>query len=113
MKYIQKKIMSTKNLKINITETIAYEEMLERVTFEKVANYLKKNQGKTFEDIVSYLGEENNKECVKYLVSIWVNKWNSFFQTNGRIIKKNSYYYCLSPKHPEAKKRNPQIMLAV
>jgi len=103
--------MASKKFKMSITETVEYEDMLKRVTFGKVVDYLKKNQGKTFEDIVIYLGEEDNKKCVKFLVDVWVNNWNSFFQSGGRIVENNSCYYCLSPKHPEARKRKPQIML--
>jgi hypothetical protein len=112
MKNIQKK-MASKKFKMSITETVEYEEMLKRVTFGKVVEYLRKNQGKTFEDIVKFLGEEENTNCVKFLVDVWVNNWNSFFQSGGRIIENDSYYYCLSPQHPEARKRKPQIMLAL
>jgi len=98
---------------MNITETVEYEEMLKRVTFEKVADYLKKNQGKTLENIVEYLGEEDNKNGMKFLVDVWVNNWNTFFQSGGRIIENNAHYYCLSPKHPESRKRKPVLMVAL
>ena len=105
--------MASKNFNMNITETLGYEEMLKRVTFKKVSDYLKKNQGKSFEDIVEYLGEKENEEGMKYLVNVWVNNWNTFFRSGGRIVENDSYYYCLSPKHPEAIKRNPKIMLVL
>ena len=70
---------------------------------------LKENQGKQFEDIVEYLGEEDNKKGIKFLVDIWVSHWNSFYQSGGRIIENNNKYFHLSPKNPKSRERNPQV----
>ena len=94
---------------MDITETIEYEDLLRRVTFEKVCNYLKENQGKKFEDIVEYLGEEDNKKGIKFLVDIWISHWNSFYQSGGRIIESNNKYFHLSPKNPKSRERKPQV----
>lgn len=98
-----------KNLTINIAETPEYEDLLRRVTFEKACNYLKKNQGKTFEDIINFLGEVDNKKGMEFLLDIWVNHWNTFYHAGGRIILNNEKYFCMSPKNPKSRKRNPII----
>ena len=100
---------SRTNLKIKIVETNDYEDLLRRVTFEKVCNYLKKNQGKTFEDIINFLGEQSNKKGMKFLVDIWINHWHSFYQSGGRIIQNNNKYFCLSPRNPKSRERNPIV----
>ena len=100
---------SKTNLRMNITETADYQDLLKRVTFEKVCKYLKENQGKTFEDIVNYLGEEDNKKGMRFLVDVWVNHWNSFFQSGGRIVVNNDKYFCLSPRNPKSRERYPII----
>jgi hypothetical protein len=93
----------------NITETVGYEDLLMRVKFEKECNYLKENQGKTFENIVDYLGEKDNEKGMKFLVDIWVSHWNTFFHSGGRIVKNNNTYFCLSPKNPKSRERNPIV----
>ena len=100
---------SKTNWTMNITETADYEDLLRRVTFEKVCNYLKENQGKTFEDIVDFLGEQSNKKGMKFLVDVWVNHWHSFYQSGGRIVLNRDKYFCLSPRNPKSRERNPII----
>ena len=100
---------SKTNWTMNITETADYEDLLRRVTFEKVCKYLKENQGKTFEDIIDYLGEQSNKKGMKFLVDIWVNHWHSFYQSGGRIVLNRDKYFCLSPRNPKSRERNPII----
>ena len=92
---------------IKITETDEYQDMLSRVKFEIVAEYLKNNQGKTFEKIVSEFNEEKCKDGMKFLINIWINNWNTFLQSGGRIIKNNHKYYCLSPTNKRVRDRNP------
>ena len=100
---------SKTNWTMNITETADYEDLLRRVTFEKVCKYLKENQGKTFEDIINFLEEVDNKKGMKFLLDIWVNHWNTFYHAGGRIIQNNEKYFCMSPRNPKSRERNPII----
>jgi hypothetical protein len=93
-----------------ITETNEYQDMLNRVSFENVKCYLKENQGKTLENIISELNEEEYKDGIKYLIdNVWINHWNSFLHSGGRIIKNNDKYYYLSPKNKKIRERIPVI----
>ena len=61
-------------------------------------------------NITETLGYEEMLKRVTFK-KVSENNWNTFFRSGGRIVENDSYYYCLSPKHPEAIKRNPKIML--
>ncbi len=97
--------------RMNIVETADYENVLQRVTFEKVAAYLKGNQGKTFDNILEDFEETDNRLCMEHLFNVWVNNWNTFFQSGGRIVQKSERFYCLSPRNPESRKRVPNIIV--
>ena len=51
----------------------------------------------------------DNTDCVNYIMNVWVNKWNTFLQSGGRIVINNNKYYCLSPKNPNIKQINPKL----
>jgi len=70
---------------------------------------LKENQGKTFKDIINFLGEEDNKKGMEFLVNIWINHWHTFYHIGGRIILNNEKYFCMSPCNPKSRERNPII----
>ena len=92
--------MSIKNLE-------KYEEMLDRITYENVCDYLKKNQGAEMKTILEKYQE--NEEHFKFLLNIWIDKWTTFSQEKGRIIKNNEKYYCLSPRNPNFKDIKPVV----
>jgi hypothetical protein len=90
-----------------VIETSKYEEMVNRMDFNEFCNYIRKNQGTTFEQICNDYTEDS--ECLKYLLNIWINSWTTFFQSGGRIIKNKNKYYCLSPRNPQSRLRNPVV----
>ena len=102
--------MSTKQ-NINVVETQEYDSMLQRITFKKVSDYLKKNQGNTIDNILEEFGETNNRQCMEHLMCIWIDRWNTFFRSGGRIVQKSDRFYCLSPRNPESRKRIPNIVV--
>jgi hypothetical protein len=109
----QNKIKDTKKtLKMKgIVETKEYQDMLDRVKFDEVINYLKNNQGKTLENIIEFLQEDECEDGMKFLMNVWVKNWYTFLQSGGRIIKNNDKYYGLSPKNSRIRDRNPNIDL--
>jgi len=92
--------------KLEINETEYYTEMLKTVTFEKLCDYLKKNQGILIDDI----SENFNKDLknVEYLVNIWIDHWNTFYES-GRVVKNGKKYFFLSPRNKKSRERNPII----
>lgn len=92
-----------------ITKTNEYQEMLDRVNFEKVSSYLKDHQGKTLENIISQFNEEKCTDGMKFIINVWVNHWNTFLHSGGRIIKNNDKYYYLSPNNKRVRDRKPVL----
>jgi len=84
-----------------------YEEMLDRINYKNICEYLKKNQGVDFENILENYKE--NEEHFKILLNIWIERWTTFSQGRGRIVKNNEKYYCLSPINPNFRDRNPVV----
>lgn len=90
----------------NVFNTEEYQDFIERVKFYIYKDYIKKNPGKTIKEISEHFGEKELH--VKTVLSVWVNCWTTFFSM-GRIINKEDKYYCLSPRNPTIKYRNPQL----
>lgn len=90
-----------------IMNTKDYENMVDRMDFNSFCNYIRENQGTTFEKICENYAEDS--ECLKCLLDIWINRWTTFFHSGGRIMESNKKYYCLSPRNPQSRLRNPVI----
>lgn len=96
--------MNTTELKC--TKTKEYETFVDNVNRVEYFKYIKESNGVTLKNISDKFGE--NKTFVGIILGIWVNHWNTFFK-NGRVIKDNELYYCLSPRNPNVLEKNPKI----
>ena len=107
-----KAVINEKNImknskKVDIFKTLEYEEFLNRANIETYGNYIKKNQGKTIEEISIHFNE--NPKHVETIMKVWVKGWTTFFETGKRIIINEKKYYCLSPRNPTIKTNNPKF----
>ena len=88
-------------------ETKEYEKFVDNVNIEDYFKYIKENNGVTLENISEHF--EKNAIFVGIILGIWVNNWNTFLK-NGRVIKDNQLYYCLSTRNPDFLKKNPILI---
>lgn len=96
--------MNAKELKcINTDE---YETFVDNVNREEYFKYIKESNGVTLKNIYDKFG--GNKTFIGIILGIWMNHWNTFLK-NGRVIKDNEMYYCLSPRNPNILKKNPKL----
>jgi len=101
------KVKQKMTTKSDIPSTTEYTDMLDRFTFVKFCKYLKMDQGKTLVEVINDFGED--EKLAKYLIDIWVDRWHTFYNIGGRIILDKEKYYCLSPRNPKSRERNPVI----
>lgn len=97
---------SQKSKNCDIFKTEEYQNFLDRVDIEKYNQYIKKNQGVTFQKISEHFKEKEIN--VKTILNVWVNNWNTFSKI-GRIVNKEEKFYSLSPRNPTIKSNNPNI----
>jgi len=87
-------------------ETKEYETFANNIIIEDYFKYIKENNGVTLENISEHF--DKNALFVEIILGIWINHWNTFFK-NGRVIKDDEMYYCLSPKNPNVLKINHRL----
>jgi len=91
---------------VDVFNTKEYQDFIDRVKFDIYKDYIKKTPGKTIKEISEHFGEKELH--VKTVLSVWIKSWTTFFKM-GRIVNKEDTYYCLSPRNPTIRCRNPKI----
>jgi len=89
--------------------TKEYETFVDNVNSVDYFKYIKENPGVTLKNISEHF--EQNEIFVEIILEIWTRNWNTFFSKNeGRVIKDTDMYYCLSPRNPNIRTKNPSIL---